>query len=1116
MMLESNETLLEALPLALIRLVDEVARRAERLYRSGQEIQIESYLLEVPVAAQGALLEELLGLEIEQRLKRGQEVSKDELLNRFPSYSTIVERVLRETKPPAKGSSTEPQAATDAAAGKDSQSGSQHRFPNIPGYKIERQLGRGAMGVVYLARQERLQRLVAVKVVAAGFDTIRAADIVRAEAAVIARLKHPNIVQVYEIGEDEGEPFLAIEYVDGESLREALLKQRLSQRQAVELIEQLARAIHHAHTNGVVHRDLKPANILLLRSGPDLIPKISDFGLAKVLDAMQEQTRSGMVLGTPKYMAPEQAEGRTADIGPATDVYGLGAILFELLAGRAPFETASSLMLMQAISLHEVRFPIATHQSVPIDLQAICLKCLEKEPNRRYSSALGLADDIRRYLDDFPVIARRPTRFDQATKFVRRNPTLSASIATVFATLIAASFGIGTFALRESNARAHAEMMAKKESEARTSVESLRNKERRNVYWANLHLAQKAWQGNRLDDMREHLQQVAPSSANDVDLRGFEWHYLWRLCGPRAIVLSNHHGESKIAFSPDGNFLATPNGHGEVRIFEVESGELQFVLSGHNRVMDLEFSPDGSKLAVGCRDFNVYLWDLSSRELLYRLEGHKHAVRALAFRPNGQQLLTADEVEKVVAWSVNNGEQVWELSRPELHVTDVDFDRAGNRIALGRGYGEIVVVEADSGRELQTIQAHSRWLTGVAFSPDGEQVASCGEDRKAKIFSLKNPEDAIEIEGHDDVLTAVAFSHDGETLGTSSNDGTLRLWDPKTGKERVSLMGHANWVRSIAFSADDTLVASSSTDGTARIWRPNADWEVRELATLGYQITSAVFRSQDNSLIMAGYGGEVVVKDVNSGEALLTFAAHDLPIRKVALSADGSKIVTASDDCTIKVWDARTGQALIELQGHTDRVNAALFISNDQQIVSASQDGSLRVWDAAHGNELRTIPLGTPQLAIALSPDGHLLASTGTTDVEIWDTSSWNKVKLLEGHSFALASLAFSSDSRLLAAGSTDKTISIWDVRTGEEINRVTGHTNVVTCVKFSSDGRRIISSSQDGTVRIWEADSGRELLALKNHSDWVNGVSFDASERIIASCSNDGTVKLIELDRVE
>lgn len=1099
-MLESNETLLDELPLALIRKVDEIACRAERLFRSGDEIQIEKLLQEVPPLAQPALLEELLGLETEYRLKDGQEITRASLLTRFPTYPAIIDRVLKESQRSKKPSSNASES-------------SQQRFPNIPGYKIERQLGRGSMGVVYLARQERLQRLVAVKVVVSGFDLPQAAAIVRAEAAVIARLKHPNIVQVYEIGEDEGEPFLTIEYVDGESLREKLQKERLPQRQAVELIEQLARAIHHAHTNGVVHRDLKPANILLVTSGTELVPKISDFGLAKVLDTMHEQSGTGMVLGTPKYMAPEQAEGRTSEIGPATDVYALGAILFELLAGRAPFEIASSLKLMQAISLQEVRFPLASHQSVSADLQAICLKCLEKEPSRRYASALELAADIRRFLDDFPVVARRPTQLDLVRKFIRRNPTLSASIAMLFLTLVAASIGIGTFAIRESQARERAELLAKKENEARTSVEALRKEERRNVYWANLHLAQKAWHGNRLDHMRQYLQEVTLISNDDEDLRGFEWHYLRRLCEPPALVFNEHHGESKLAFSPDGQRLASPDNRGDVRLFNTATGELEFSLSGHRRVMDVAFSPDGNKLAVGSRDFKVHLWDLSSRKLIHLLEGHKHAVRSIAFSPDGQCLVSADEIEKVVAWNVNDGQQVWSLTRPEFYVSDMDFETQGNRLALGCGRGDIVIVDSTDGRELQTLKAHSRWLTGVAFSPDGKQVASCGEDRTAKISSLEAPENATSIVGHDDFLTAVSFSHDGLTLGTASHDGTVRLWDAKTGQHRLSLVGHSNWVRSITFSANDALVASSSTDGTARIWKPNNDWEVHVLTLQSEPLYSIAFHPNGDELIMGGYDGKVVVKDVTSGDVTSSFEPHRLPIRHVALNTDGSRLATSCDDSTIKILDVKSGEEQLLLEGHKGTVYAALFTPNDKQLISAGHDGTIRIWDTETGEQLHILQLGTPQLAIACSPDGRRLASSGTPNVELWDTSSWKKVGELVGRTHAIASLSFSSDGRFLAAGGTDRNIGIWDLKTSTELNRINGHTNVVTCVKFSHDGRRLVSGSQDGTVRIWEPISGRELLTLNNHDDWVNSVSFAPSERAIASASSDGTVKLIELD---
>ncbi len=1096
-MLESNETLLDELPLALIRQIDAIARRAERLCRSGEAIQIESLLQEIPLTARPALLEELLGIEIEHRIKRGEVVTRASLIERFPDHPSTIERILRDY-----------QKQENLADDRDIL---RQRFPDIPGYTIERQLGRGSMGVVYLARQERLQRLVAVKVVASGFDLPQATAIVRAEAAVIARLKHPNIVQVYEIGEDDGEPFLAIEYVDGESLREKLLKESLPQRQAVELIEQLARAIHHAHTNGVVHRDLKPANILLLNTGSELVPKISDFGLAKVLDTMHEQTGTGMVLGTPKYMAPEQAEGRTTEIGPATDVYALGAILFELLAGRAPFESSSSLKLMQAISMHEVRFPLSAHPNVSPDLQAICLKCLEKNPNQRYSSALELADDVRRFLDDFPVVARRPTRIDVVRKFMRRNPTFSASIAIVFGTLVSASVGIGTFAIRESQAREHAEFLAKKESEARNSVEMLRINERRNVYWANLHLAQKAWRANRLDHMRQHLEQVMPSSSDEEDLRGYEWHYLWRLSEPQSLILEDHFQESKVSFSPDGRLLASPNILGEVRMFDAVTGEIQFALQGHGLVRDIVFSSDGKMLAVCGSDCKVHLWDLSTRERFRVLDGHSHLIRTVAFSPDGQLLVSADETERVVAWKVADGRQVWKLDR--RHVMDIDFDPNGERLAIGCGFGGLLIVNASDGAVLQTIHAHARWQSGVAFSPNGEKVATCSEDRTAKIWTLSDTSKPIEIVSND-VLTSVTFSPDGKTLGASSHDGTARLWDADTGRPIVSLVGHSNWVHGIAFSKQG-LVASASADRTVRIWKPNLDWEVRTLATMQSRVHGMAFNHKGDKLVLVCDSGEVAVRDLHSGEEVINFRVSE-SCWKIALSPDETQIAIANVNGMINLWDPNSGEEILELPGHTDRINNLVYIPKSNLLASASHDHTVRIWDTSLGKQVHAIQCGTSQLAVACSPDGRLLATSGSSQIHIWDTTTWKNLAVLSeptGLAHIIHCLTFSADGRLLASGGYDWNICVWNVHDGQMINRIKGHANAITCVRFSQDGRRLISGSQDGTVRFWVPTTGQELLSLEHHSDWVNSISFDPTERILASASNDGTVKLIELD---
>jgi predicted Ser/Thr protein kinase len=294
----------------------------------------------------------------------------------------------------------------------------------IKGYQILDVLGRGGMGVVYRARQAGLNRLVALKMILSGeFAGENEISRFRDEAEAVARLQHPNIVQIYEVGEQGGRPFFSLEYVDGGNLDDRLDGSPHPAAQAAQLVETLARAVHAAHERGIVHRDLKPANILLTRDGQ---PKITDFGLAKRLDSDLGQTRTGTIIGTPNYMAPEQAEGRTRDIGPATDVHALGAILYDMLTGRPPFQAASVFEALEMVRSREPVPPSRLQPKLPRDLETICLKCLHKVPARRYTSALALAEDLRHFLNNEPIQARPVSTPERVLRWARRNPMVAS------------------------------------------------------------------------------------------------------------------------------------------------------------------------------------------------------------------------------------------------------------------------------------------------------------------------------------------------------------------------------------------------------------------------------------------------------------------------------------------------------------------------------------------------------------------------------------------------------------------------------------------------------------------------------------------------------------------
>jgi serine/threonine-protein kinase len=341
----------------------------------------------------------------------------------------------------------------------------------VAGYQVLGELGRGAMGVVYRARQRGLKRVVALKMILTGAHA-SAGELARfkAEAEAAARLQHPNIVQIYEVGEEQGRPFFSLEFVDGTSLARKIAGTPRPDREAAETLFALARGMDCAHRAGVVHRDLKPANILLTRDG---VPKISDFGLAKHVEEDSGQTRPGTILGTPSYMAPEQAHGRTRDVGPRSDVYGLGAILYELLTGRAPFRAATVLETLRQVCYQEPVAPGLLRPGVARDLETICLKCLHKEPARRYASAADLADDLQRYLNGEPVRARPVGRLERLGRWCRRNPGVAGLTAAVAVLLVAVAAGALAFAwqvrrqnelLNAKNAELERSNQAKEES----------------------------------------------------------------------------------------------------------------------------------------------------------------------------------------------------------------------------------------------------------------------------------------------------------------------------------------------------------------------------------------------------------------------------------------------------------------------------------------------------------------------------------------------------------------------------------------------------------------------------------------------------------------------------
>jgi eukaryotic-like serine/threonine-protein kinase len=668
---------------------------------------------------------------------------------------------------------------------------SRTRIFYVGDYELLEELGRGGMGVVHKARQVSLNRTVAVKLI---LDSrlVSEADIRRFhnEAEAAANLQHPNIVAVYEVGVHEGQHYDSMAYVEGKTLAALIREGPLPAAQAARYIREIAGAVHYAHQQGTRHRDLKPSNILIDLEDQ---PHITDFGLAKRVSDDSSLTTSGAVLGTPSYISPEQAQSKQEDIGPLTDVYALGATLYAALAGRPPFQSASVMDTFQQVIHTPPVSPRALNPAVPVDLETICLKCLEKEPGRRYGSAQEVADDLQRYLDGKPVLARPVGRMERATKWIRRNKGLSAGLA---AAVMALLFGtvVATWQAVEARIAAQHEAQQRKiaENEKKTA-DTARASVLPRLYAAHLTLAKEAWNEGDVWQTLEFLREWIPKSGQE-DLRGFEWHYLWRCCHSarltvegslRGVVNSNIF--RGVALSPDGQHVAHATGNCTVVVRDVNTGaEVHVLKTPHVFIPSLAYFPDGHCLAAvnweiaspyACAAATV--WDVVTGKEIYTVSldfeesGSPFNSYQVAFNPNGLEFAfasgggsNAKKPWKVTVVAARTGKTIRTLTGKTIPtVPGVDavqclsFSPDGQRIALATCYSGLTVLDAENGKELLTIP-HPSGIRGVAFSPDGKRLASACGDGRVMVWDASSAKNLLSLTATD---PAWIVSHSART-----------------------------------------------------------------------------------------------------------------------------------------------------------------------------------------------------------------------------------------------------------------------------------------------------------------------------------------------------------------
>jgi WD40 repeat protein/serine/threonine protein kinase len=999
----------------------------------------------------------------------------------------------------------------------------------VAGYEILGELGRGGMGVVYKARQVGLNRLVALKMILAGAHA-RPKDLARFghEAEAVARLRHPNIIQIFDVGESEGGQYFALEFMEGGSLIHKLHGDPQPLFATAALIETLARAVHFAHQSHIVHRDLKPANILLTAgewrmmdetgkrkpaesardeadsSGVILAtPKITDFGLAKRLDEQSAKTHTGEILGTPSYMAPEQAADGIGPIGPRTDVYALGAILYEMLTGRPPFKGPSALdTVVQVVHEEPVR-PGFLRPGLPRDLETICLKCLEKEPRKRYSSALALAEDLHLFCRGLPIRARSVGLIERTWKRAKRRPVTASLVAAMILIGVLGFAGI-TWQWQEARAArdtALSEKQAKEiereqAEEARRQEAEQRKRARTALYFSRIAQSQLLWRVNDFTGAEQSLAKCLPSVGQD-DPRGWEWYYLHGLM--RGDLLTLRHGQGGpgggVAVRADGSRIASVIGadpdvegpkSGEVRLWSTVNGELLQVFACPGALGPIAYSPGGDRIVLAATESAVLVYDAETGRESWRRTHHTQMVSTLAFSPDGRRIASGSWDRTAKLWDSSTGILICEMRGHDDRIQSVAFHPDGSRLASGSWDGTVKVWVTDSGRELQTLSGHRSPIYCVAFSPDGQLLASAGANGNVKIWEVESGRVIQSLTGNSGAVLSAAFSPDARYLAYGGGDSTVRVWDVESGVQRVVYRGHTGAVESVCFSPDgQRLVSFSSAQGEVKVW------------------------------------------DLTRHPQYATFAHMASDVEALAFSDAGRLVRTATVGGSLQTWDTQTGVLLDEFAVGTNREELspgvpACFSAGGKSYAARSQQDTrvVKIWDPASGREVHTFPpIGLPVVCVRFGSDGKLLAICGCdargagdrNATSVWDTASATKLFALSGHGQILSAV-FSPDCQLLVLAKRAGVLTIIDVVGRQGMRELQCHSSDVGAIAFRPDGKLVATGGlEDRTVKLWElaSDTNSHVVQLKEvHTlaapNFLCDLAFSPDGKRLAGISRD------------
>lgn len=976
-------------------------------------------------------------------------------------------------------------------------------------FTVRHCLGAGGFGVVFLAYDELLHREVALKlprVHALARPAVRERFLREAEAA--AQLHHPNVIPVFEAGEAQGICYIAAEYCSGPTL-DAWMDEQTSPvpiETAVAIVRQLAAAVQHAHDHRVLHRDIKPSNILLEPNQANplaLTPKIADFGLAKLLESDAAASRSHGMVGTLRYMAPEQASGDRASIGPPTDLFALGAVLYELLTGVAPFASDDEAKTLARLLHDRAMPPRRLRQAIPRDLQAICLKCLERRPEDRYAAAQELADDLHRFAVGRTTRARPIGPAETLRRWMIRQPAIAALLLVSGVGLLSL---LSVLAIHIRSLKTHHIETRK----AQAQVQARDNRLQNLVYTSRLRLVQQALEDNDLRQASRLLRELRADTPSVAS--GFAWRYLWN-----RVVAHGHEIDAfersiyDLQFSPSGSRLVAGGADGIARIYDGKSfSPLISIATDQGEINSVAFSPDQQSIATAGDDGTVRIWVAATGQPLRTIQAHDQFAYAAVFTADGTTLITCGRDPVIRLWDVASGSPRGTLEGHAEAVEAIALSPDGAHLASVSSDRTARTWELDTGKPLHVLRGHESRVIDIRYSPKGDHLLTGSIDRTLRLWRTADGE-CLQVENHLDALVAVAFLESDQQLVAADRGGSVHLWQRTDAGSAVrsaaplhSWKSHEGRTWEVVVSPDRAGVITAGADGKIIRWEqpPTAEKQI-EFDDASAEIRDVAFdpSSERLHLIRPGRGLETweIDRGHHTDQRRLNESLGRVPVALARLPS--SAAIVTFDNSTLELLTLPSQHMRCRLETPWEdgvfEGNSAVAISRDgRRLAAFSQEHDATLfYDVGQSKLVGTFEAYAQ--AMAMSPDGTRLAMSDGDDVVVWDTDRQKLIARLRGHTSSVGALQFSPNGRWLASGSKDRQVRLWDLAGEKPHVLLEGHRAAVNAIDFSPDARLLASGDQRGEVKLWFLAESSELIAIETGSPIKSLMFSDDGNRL-------------------